>query len=68
MTDPDAARDGAALSSIASILDEVTQRITEIADRYAATPASGTAEELYAAERSLLAARRMVQRARSDLE
>jgi len=58
--------DMAMLSSITSQLEELGHRITEMAERYA-TPDSALASELFGAERSLIVARRSLDRARKFL-
>ena len=55
--------DRAHLSSIQSQLDELQHRITTIADRYATTPDSQIAAELFSSERSLRTAARAIERA-----
>jgi len=49
---------GAELSSLATALDELTTRITAIADRYAASERDELATDLYAVERALTGAQR----------
>jgi hypothetical protein len=60
--------DHAELSTIRTLLDDLTTRVVAIADRYGASPDSAVAADLYAAERSLIAARRSVERASAALE
>ncbi len=67
MTATDPGRDGADLSSVASQLAELTRRVTAHADAYRAAGDTGIAEDLYAAERSLLGAQRTLARARDVL-
>jgi hypothetical protein len=55
------------LSSISSQLEELGYRITEMAERYGATPDSALASELFGAERGLIGARRSLDRARKFL-
>jgi hypothetical protein len=57
----------AMLSSITSQLEELGNRITEMAERYGATPDSALASELFGAERGLIGARRSLDRARKFL-
>jgi hypothetical protein len=59
--------DVALLSSLASQLDDLTVRITEIAERYGSTPDSAVAEGLFATERALVSARRALERARGEI-
>jgi len=59
----DTAADRAALSSLAATLQDVGGRVTELAERYGATPDSSIAAELFAAERSVTAATRALDRA-----
>jgi len=60
--------DLALLSSLGTQLDELGSRITEMAERYGTTPDSALANELYTAERSLIGARRALDRARGHLD
>jgi len=55
------------LSSISSQLEDLGARITEMAERYGATPDSALASELFGAERGLIGARRALDRARGFL-
>jgi hypothetical protein len=59
--------DVAMLSSISSQLEDLGHRITEMAERYGATPDSALASELFGAERGLIGARRALDRARKFL-
>lgn len=59
--------DVAMLSSISSQLEDLGHRITEMAERYGATPDSALASELFGAERGLIGARRSLDRARKFL-
>jgi len=52
----------AELSSLATALDELTQRVSSIADAYAAAKRDDLAGELYQAERSLAGAKRSLGR------
>jgi hypothetical protein len=54
--------DRAELSALATSLDELTKRITAVADRYQATPRQDVADALYEVERSLLTASRKLDR------
>jgi uncharacterized protein YabN with tetrapyrrole methylase and pyrophosphatase domain len=49
---------GAQLSSVATSLDELTQRVTEVADQYKGTDREDLALELYEVERALVNAGR----------
>jgi hypothetical protein len=63
--------DLAELSSLRAQLDELTVRIVAVADRYRETPDSAVTSDLDLAERSLLGARRALERASdtvADLE
>ena len=57
------ASDQAELSSLRSQLEELTSRVVTVADRYRDTTDSALTAELDAAERSLLTARRAIDRA-----
>lgn len=59
--------DRAELSSLRSQLDELTTRVVVVADRYRNTTDSALTSELDAAERSLLTARRAIDRAIAEL-
>ena len=54
--------DRAELSALATTLEDLTRRVTAIADRYQATPRDDLAIRLYEVERSLLAASRNLDR------
>ena len=54
--------DRAALSALSTSLDELTARITAIADSYKGTPRTDVADALYEVERSLLTAGRKLER------
>jgi hypothetical protein len=54
--------DSAAVSSIATALDELTVRVAEIAERYEGTPRADLAADLYDVERALRAATRRLAR------
>jgi hypothetical protein len=60
--------DRAELTTIRSQLEELTQRVVVVAGRYGETPDSAIAGDLYAAERSLVGARRALDRAIAALE
>lgn len=52
----------AELSSLATALEELTRRVTAIADRYAGADRDEVAVELYSVERSLTTATRRLAR------
>lgn len=58
----------AELSTLRSQLDDLTERVTRVAERYGKTPDSAVAFDLFAAERSLTAARRSLEKAIGALE
>jgi hypothetical protein len=55
------ALDTAQLSSLTTALDELTQRVTTLADEYQGSPREDVAAGLYEAERHLVAATRRLQ-------
>jgi hypothetical protein len=55
--------DLAALSSIAAQVDELSRRITALAEDYGRTPDSAVASELFSTERAFATARRSLDRA-----
>jgi hypothetical protein len=57
----------AELSTLRALLDELTVRLVNVAERYDDTPDSAVAADLFAAERALLGAGRAVDRAISRL-
>lgn len=59
--------DSAALSSIATALDDITTRIGDIAGRYEGTPRADVASDLYDVERALRTAVRQLAKVRSAL-
>lgn len=59
--------DVAELSSLRSQLDELVDRVTAIASRYQGTPDSAVAVDLFEAERALISAGRVVDRALTAL-
>jgi uncharacterized protein involved in exopolysaccharide biosynthesis len=63
-----ATSDLATLSSIVAQVDELSRRITDLAERYGATPDSAVAGELFTTERSLATARRSLDRASALLD
>ena len=60
--------DRAELSTLRAQVDELTRRVLAVADHYDDTPDSAVAADLFAAERSLTAARRQLDRAAAHLE
>jgi hypothetical protein len=63
-----ATSDLATLSSIVAQVDEISRRVTDLAERYGETPDSAVASELFTTERSLATARRSLDRATALLE
>lgn len=59
--------DLAELSTLRAQLDDLVERVTGVATRYGDTADSAVADDLFATERSLLAARRTLQRASTRL-
>jgi len=57
----DMSLDAAHLSSLSTALDELTQRITSLADDYHSSPREDVAADLYEVERSLQAAARRLR-------
>ena len=60
--------DSAVLSSIVSQIEELTRRVTALAETYGSTPDSAIASEMFAAERALITARRALERASRVME
>jgi hypothetical protein len=60
---PVPASDTALLSSIVSQVEDLTKRVTDLAETYGSTPDSAIASEMFAAERALVTARRSLERA-----
>jgi hypothetical protein len=58
-----ASSDIAELSPLRAQVDELTARVTAVAERYDDTDDSAVAAELFAAERALLGAKRSLDRA-----
>ena len=52
---------GALLSSLATSLDELTERVTDIADRYKGTAQDDVAHDLFEVERALRTAGRKLE-------
>jgi hypothetical protein len=63
-----ASSDLAELTTVRSQLEELARRVVAVADRYDDTPDSRIASDLYAAERTLLNARRSVDKAIAALD
>jgi len=59
--------DRAELSTLHAQLDDLVERVTGVAARYEDTVDSAVADDLFATERSLLAARRTLERAATRL-
>ena len=60
--------DSAVLSSIVSQIEDLTRRVTALAETYGSTPDSAIASEMFAAERALVSARRALERASRVME
>jgi hypothetical protein len=60
--------DLATLSSIHTQVDELSRRVTDLAERYGDTPDSAVASELFAVERALATARSSLDRASALLD
>jgi hypothetical protein len=63
-----ASSDLAELSTVRSQLEELARRVEAVADRYEDTPDSQIASDLYAAERTMVNARRAVDKAIAALD
>ena len=61
--DRDAGSDRAELATLRAQIDELVSRVTAVATSYDDAADSAVADDLYAAERSLVNARRLVDRA-----
>ena len=59
--------DLAELSTLRAQLDDLAARVTKLANRYDDSDDSAVADDLFATERSLLAARRTLERATTRL-
>lgn len=59
--------DRAELAALVSQLDDVTERMVAVADRYRTSEASAAVADLDTAERNLVSARRSLTRAIADL-
>jgi hypothetical protein len=60
--------DRAELSTLRAQVEDLTRRVLAVASHYDDTPDSAVAADLFAAERSLSAARRQLDRATAHLE
>jgi hypothetical protein len=60
--------DRAELSALATTLDDLTTRLTAVADRYQGTDRGDVADGLYEVERSLLGASRKLDRVLRTME
>jgi hypothetical protein len=63
-----ASSDLAELSTVRSQLEELARRVEAVADRYEDTPDSQIASDLFAAERTMVSARRAVDKAIAALD
>jgi hypothetical protein len=64
----DAGSDRAELATLRAQIDELVTRVTAVAQSYDDAADSAVADDLYAAERSLVNARRLVDRATGRLD
>jgi hypothetical protein len=62
-----ASSDHAELSTLRAQVDDLARRVVAVAQHYDDTPDSAVAADLFAAERSLVAARRQLDRATTHL-
>ena len=62
-----ASADHAELSTLRSSLEELTERVVEVGDHYRGSDGSGITSDLESAERSLIMARRAIDRAIKSL-
>lgn len=62
------ASEHAELSTLRSQLEDLTERVTRVAERFGKSPDSAVAFDLFAAERSLTSARRSLDKAIGALE
>jgi hypothetical protein len=58
----------AELATLRAQLDDLVERVTTLAKRYENSDDSAVADDLFATERSLLAARRLLDRAATRLD
>jgi DNA-directed RNA polymerase specialized sigma24 family protein len=58
----DSGATAAQLSSLATALDELTRRVTALAESHAGSPDDGLAQDLYKVERALVEAHRRLAR------
>ena len=65
---PSQESDRAELSTLRAQVEDLTRRVVAVAEHYDDTPDSAIAADLFAAERSLSAARRQLDRATTHLE
>jgi hypothetical protein len=49
-------------------VEDLTKRVTDLAETYGSTPDSAIASEMFAAERALITARRSLERASKFME
>jgi hypothetical protein len=63
----DASSDRAELSTLRAQVEDLTRRVVAVAHHYDDTPDSAVAADLFASERSLVAARRQLDRAIAHL-
>jgi hypothetical protein len=68
MASPTQDSDRAELSTLRAQVDDLTRRVLAVAAHYDDTSDSAVAADLFAAERSLTAARRQLDRATAHLE
>lgn len=64
---PSASSDLAELSTVRTQIEELTERVERLATSYSTTPNAAITAALYAAERSLVGARRSVDQARAAI-
>ncbi len=60
--------DRAELATLRAQLDDLVERVTTLANRYEDSDDSAVADDLFATERSLLTARRLLDRAATRLD
>ena len=60
--------DRAELATLRAQLDDLVERVTTLANRYDSSDDSAVADDLFATERSLLTARRLLDRAATRLD
>ena len=64
----DTGSDRAELATLRAQIDELLTRVTAVAESYDDAADSAVADDLYAAERSLITARRLVDRATGRID